>query len=475
MERVFLCFSMVLITLLAPAQLADKASHITMAELIKKEYNAQNYKAIYKVLDSDFQSKMNEKEVGDFFKFNVFDHYGTILSIDYTELKDGFHVFLVKCKNGLLDLYLACNVDEKITGMQWLPHKNDQVVPIQKNEKYVSDNPKITDWDLKLDSIVKDYMTNAQNCGITIAIYQNKKVMYYNYGETKRGTNQLPNNKTIYEIGSISKTFTGILLARAVTDKKVKLNDPVKKYLGEDYKNLAYKDKDIELVHLANHTARVDRVPFNLAMQPNYSDQNPYKNYSKQMVYAYMKQMQPDAFPGTKNEYSNLGMALLGIIEEKVYNKTYEELITEYICKPLDMPDTKITLNDDELKRFATGYAQDGTETPHWDLGDLAGCGGIRSTAEDMLKYARANLEETNPVLKLSHVSTYKDDKNNVALAWQLATTKKGNELIWHNGRTAGFTSFCGIIQSKDLCVVVLSNSGNPVDQIAIGIMKLLQ
>ena len=139
------------------------------------------------------------------------------------------------------------------------------------------------------------------------------------------------------------------------------------------------------------------------------------------------------------------------------------------------MPDTKINLNDDQTKRFATGYDSNGNETPHWDLGDLAGCGGIRSTADDMLKFARANLEETDPVLKLSHASTYKDDRNNVALAWQLATTNKGNELIWHNGRTAGFTSFCGIIKNRDLAVVVLSNSGNPVDQIAIGIMRLLQ
>ena len=73
MKRIFLCFSMLLVAFLASAQLADKASHIAMAELIKKEYNAQNYKAIYKVLDKDFQSKMNEKEIGDFFKFNVFD------------------------------------------------------------------------------------------------------------------------------------------------------------------------------------------------------------------------------------------------------------------------------------------------------------------------------------------------------------------------------------------------------------------
>lgn len=342
----------------------------------------------------------------------------------------------------------------------------------------VTETPAINDsvaifWQTKVDSVVKAFITNTVNCGVSIAVYQNKKVSYYNYGEVKRGSKQAPTNKTIYEIGSISKTFTGILFAQAITEKKLNPNDQVKNHLGEGFDNLAYKDKPIELVHLANHSGRVHRVPFNLMAQPKYNESNPYKNYSKEMVYAYVKLMKPDTFPGVKSEYSNLGMALLGIIEEKTYGKTYEELITEYICKPLEMSDTKINVTD--TLRFAKGYDGGGNLTPYWDLGDLAGAGGIRSTSEDMMKYARANLEETNPAFKLSHQTTFNDGKNHVALAWHITTTKKGNELIWHNGRTAGFSSFCGFIKSKDVAVVVLGNSGNPVDQIAIGILKLLQ
>lgn len=335
--------------------------------------------------------------------------------------------------------------------------------------------PKAGFMDSKMDSIVKSFMDNPANCGLSIAVYHDKKVSYYNYGSIKRGTKQLPGNKTIYEIGSISKTFTGILFAQAINDQKLNLNDPVKKHLGEDYKNLSYNGKNIELVHLANHTSRVHRIPFDLEAQPDYDASNPYKNYNKDMVFAYIQKLKPDTFPGIKNEYSNLGMGLLGIIETKTYNKTYGELITEYICKPLAMNDTKITIEGPDTNRFATGYGIDGSQAHHWDLGDLAGAGGIRSTTEDMMKYMIANLEETNPAFKLSHQSTFKDEKNNVALAWQIATTKKGNELIWHNGRTAGFGSFCGFIKNKGIAVVVLGNSGNPVDQIAIGILKLLQ
>lgn len=329
--------------------------------------------------------------------------------------------------------------------------------------------------DSKMDSIVKNFMENRANCGLSIAVYRDKKVSYYNYGTINKGAKQQPDQKTIYEIGSISKTFTGILFAQAINDQKLNQHDPVKKHLGENYKNLSFNGKNIELVHLANHTSRVHRIPFDLISQPNYNESNPYKNYNKNMVFAYMQKLKPDTFPGIKNEYSNLGMALLGIIEEKVYTKTYEELITDYICKPLGMTDTKVTLSNLDTARFATGYNFDGSPAQHWELGDLAGAGGIRSTTEDMMKYMVANLEENNPAFKLSHQSTFKDEKNNVALAWQITTTKKGNELIWHNGRTAGFGSFCGFIKSKDVAVVVLGNSGNPVDQIAIGILKLLQ
>jgi CubicO group peptidase (beta-lactamase class C family) len=476
MQRLFLCFS-ILFTVFLQGQTDAKAKYVELASRIQKEYNSQNYRSIYKMMDKEFQKQMNEKELGDFFRFNLRDVYGDISGITFVEMKEGLYVFLVDCRNGKLDLALGKDANDKINAMQWLPHKEEIVsVPaIKGTTKYNSDNPKATPFDLKIDSIASNYMNNPANCGLSIAVYSDKQVKYYNYGEVKRGANTLPDKTTLYEIGSVSKTFTGILFAQAILDKKLGMNDPVKKHLGEGYEKLAYKGKNIELVHLANHSGRIHRIPFNLMSQPGYDPKDPYKNYSREMVYDYMKKMEPDTFPGVKNEYSNLGMALLAIIEEKTYGKSFEELVTEYICRPADMKSTKILLNEEEKKRFASGYDTDGKETPHWELGALAGAGGIRSTPEDMMKYAKANLEETIPAFKLSHSTTFNNGRDQVGMAWQIAITKKGNELIWHNGRTAGFSSFCGFIKSKDAAVVVLSNSGNPVDPLAIGILKLLQ
>jgi CubicO group peptidase (beta-lactamase class C family) len=455
----------------------EKIKYLELASKLQKEYNSQNYKAIHKMMDKEFQKQLNEKELADFFKFNVRDVYGDVLSMNFIEVKEGLYVFLADCKNGKLDLILGKDANDKISTMQWTPHKDEvvSVPPIKGEVKYNTDNPKASAFDLKIDSVVINFMSNPDNCGLSIAVYSDKQIRYYNYGDVKRGVNQLPSKNTIYEIGSVSKTFTGILFAQAINDKKLGMNDPVKKHLGNGYDNLAYKGKDIELVHLVNHSGRIHRIPFNLMAQPGYDQGNPYKNYSKEMVLDYMKLMTPDTFPGVKNEYSNLGMGLLGIIEEKVYGKTYEELITEFICKPAGMTSTKLVLNEEENKRFATGYDMSGKEASHWDLGALAGAGGIRSTPEDMIHYAKANLEETIPAFKLSHLTTFNNGRDQVAMGWHIVITKKGNEMIWHNGRTGGFSSFCAFIKSKEVAVVVLSNSGNPVDPVAIGILKLLQ
>lgn len=476
MKRIICLFILCVYSIKYDAQIASRTIHDKVTAQLLKEYNSVNFKGIYKLLDLNFKKSISEKELSDFFNYNLYNPYGLINNIIFSEFKKEYYVYLVDCKNGKLDLNLCCNQEGKISSMQWLPHQDViSEVPLLKDGQFNSDNPKAQQWDLKVDSVVAVYMRNSSNCGLSIALCINNELSFYNYGEVKRGNNQLPDKKTIYEIGSVSKTFTGLLLAQAVNDKKVNLNDPVKKYIHLTGNNLSYKGKEVELIHLANHSSRVHRMPADLAQQINYNPLNPYATYSKEMVLKYVSNMVIDTFPGIKNEYSNLGMGLLGIILESVYAKSYEELISEFICKPLDMPDTRIVLNDEQKSRFATGYNSEGNETPYWELGGIPGAGGIRSTTQDMIKFIQANLNEVNPAIKLSHYSTFNDGKDNIALAWHLFTTKKGNQLIWHNGRTAGFSSFCGFIKSKNIGIVILGNSGNPVDQVALGLLKLLQ
>jgi CubicO group peptidase (beta-lactamase class C family) len=343
-----------------------------------------------------------------------------------------------------------------------------------KRLSYLTDNKMITGLDSLVERTVVDFMQSPQNCGLSIGIIKDSATYFYNYGETKRNNKNLPDKNSIYEIGSISKTFCGIILAYAVGEGKIKLEDDIRKYLPEHYSNLEMNKQFIQIKHLANHTSGLPRLPDNLKEQPDFNILNPYKNYTKSMAFEFLQTVKLAHEPGDVCEYSNFGMALLGMILEKVYGKSFEEIIKEKICHPNNMNSTLVNLNQEQLKLLTDGHNVAGLSTPHWDLGSLVSAGGIKSTTSDMINYMRYNINEFDAAVKLSHRSTYSNGSN-VALAWHIIKTKLGNELVWHNGATFGYSSFCGFIKEKKCALVVLSNSSTNVDQIGISIFKILQ
>ena len=139
------------------------------------------------------------------------------------------------------------------------------------------------------------------------------------------------------------------------------------------------------------------------------------------------------------------------------------------------MKATYINVPTDQLTNFAKGYNQQGQETPYWDLGDQVGAGGIKSTIDDMIIYLKENSSEASIESKMTHDIQFKNSKEAIGLAWFVQKTNSGNTLVWHNGGTYGFTSFCGFVKEKKCGVVVLSNSGTGVDEIAINILRYLQ
>ena len=343
-----------------------------------------------------------------------------------------------------------------------------------KRTSYLSDNPRWSVLDMRIDSIIKSFMQSPQNCGISVGISIGGINSFYNYGEIKRGSKAMPDQNTLYEIGSISKTFCGLLLANAVVEKKIKLNDDIRKYLPGKYPDLVLNKKPILIKHLANHTSGLPRIPENMLSQPDFDSLNPYKHYTKQMMFNYLKVVKLTSEPGTICDYSNLGMALLGIILEGIYDRSFDDLVKEKICSKNQMMNTGIAMLPGKENQLADGYNEDGVNTPHWDLGIFSAAGGIRSSTEDMIKYLNYNLNEQDTVTKLAHEVTY-TGRETVALSWFIKKTKQGNMLTWHNGGTYGFSSFSGFIKEKNCSVIILSNSGTNVDYIGIAILNYLQ
>lgn len=443
-----------------------------MASRFLNYYNEKKYDEIYSLLSPSFKNEMAAKEFGNFLGNDVFISYSTFEKFNFHKDGSDHSQFLGQFKNGELLIKLNVNDQNQIDLLQLLPYES---VPKTKITDYLSDNKKSTSMDSLVDKMVSNYMQSPQNCGLSIALYKDGREYFYNYGEIKRNTKSIPSANTIYEIGSVSKVFCGVLLAKAIAEKKVKATDDIRLYLPEGkYKNLESRDNYIQLIHLANHTSGLPRIPEDIELQPDYDPLNPYKNYNKEMVLNYLQTITLSTEPGKVCEYSNLGMGLLGIILEKVYNRPFEELVKEKICKPLNMTGTAIKLNEAQQPLFATGYNSLGKETPHWELPDITAAGGIRSTPKDMLVFLEQNIEEKDEALKLSHQLTFTTG-NTIGMAWHMFKTKQGNTLTWHNGATFGSTTFCGFIKEKNCAVVVLSNSGMAVDPIALSILKFLQ
>lgn len=450
---------------------AQNDPYATVTDQMMKTYNGKKYKGFYDLLSAGFKAQQSEKEISGFLQ-ELYGQYGNMKSITFRKEQAPFRHYQTVFEKGELELMLACNEKKEIEGLSFQPYAERPDL----KKGIISDNPKQSAFDLEVDSLAVAYLSRPENASLSIGILKNGKTVFYHYGETRKGTGTLPSNRSIYEIGSISKSFTGILLAKAIEEQKVKADDDIRSYLPKSCQNLAYKQTPITLVQLANHTSGIPRLPENLTGQKNFDEKDPYRHYTKELLFNYLGKLKLKTMPGTVSEYSNTGMALLGVILEAVYGKSYEALVKEKITEPLHMAHTYQEVPAAEQPQFCTGYDDQGHETPYWNLGDIPGCGGLRSTPEDMMLYLQANSEEKEPAVKLSHATTFQSGKyNSLGMAWHKQQNLSGDELIWHNGATYGFSSFMGFYKGKNCGVIVLSNSGNTVDGLAIGILKALK
>lgn len=304
------------------------------------------------------------------------------------------------------------------------------------------------------------------NAGIVVGVSDDSGTHFYSYGVKSKETKEAVDKNTVFEIGSISKTFTGIILAERVLNGEMSLDDPIQKYLPESVKIPMHNGESIKLVDIANHTSALPRMPTNFnPADPN----NPYADYTEDLLYEFLNGVELTRDIGSQYEYSNLAMGLLGYTLAKTKNMDYDDLMVETIAKPLGMKDTRVRLTPDMKKQLAKGHNLY-EEVSNWDLAPtMAGAGGIRSTAVDMLKYLEANMGKKKtdllPAMQLSHQKTTSDLATEVGLAWHISKTD-GMEVVAHGGATGGYRAFAGFIKGGNKAVVVLTNSNASIDDI---------
>src|SRR6266700_1249334 len=221
--------------------------------------------------------------------------------------------------------------------------------------------------------------------GLSIGVLKGGKAYTYNYGTIDKGVQRQPAADTLYPIASVTKTFTGTLLATAVLEGKVKFDDDVRKYLDGNYPNLEFQRHPIRLEHLVNHNSG---LPFNLPDIPeNRPPFPPVSASTKQMLDKYTRKdflgdlhkVEIKTMPGEKFSYSNSAAVLLSIVMERVYGMPYEEIVKQKVATPLGMQDTTMTVTDEQAKRLAKGYDEKGSIVPY-PLDMLLGAGALKST-----------------------------------------------------------------------------------------------
>ncbi|MEX2232102.1 MAG: serine hydrolase [Cyclobacteriaceae bacterium] len=319
---------------------------------------------------------------------------------------------------------------------------------------------------------IKLRVDNGINTGIVVGIIDGDETEFYSYGVKSLDSHEPVDEHSVFEIGSITKTFTGIILADMVIKGKMNLDDPLQKYLPEGVTAPTRNGASIKLVQLSNHTSSLPRMPGNF--NP-VNPANPFVDYSEEQLYDFLENYVLPRDIGSQYEYSNYAAGLLGHIMARTQGKTYEQLMIEVIASPLGLPNTRITLTPSMKKNLAMGH-QDGVQVENWDITTLAGAGAIRSTAVDLLKYVSANMGKVKsklyPAMQLSHKNSRAADASPiVGLGWHTTVTP-GLQLIWHNGGTGGYRTFAGFIRGGGRGVVVLSNSTVSIDDIGLHLLN---
>ncbi|GAB3798943.1 serine hydrolase domain-containing protein [Spirosoma humi] len=320
------------------------------------------------------------------------------------------------------------------------------------------------------------FVQEKNHVGLSIGIVRNGTKSFYNFGTTEKGKHQLPTENTIYEIGSISKTFGSLLLARAVLDKRARLDDDIRQYLGGDYPNLAYEGKPIRLVNLTNWTSELpDNFPDNpdVYKQAN-PDSIPYliikglTGYTKPDFFNDLHKVTLKAAPGQHLRHSNVAAQLLGYILENIYQMPYGELVNTQIERMLAMRSSSVS--EPASAQFAIGYNGSGVQMPAFTLQAMQAAGGLRYSAADLLKYAAYQLDERNRAVKLSHQLTWGDvDGQAFGLNWFLHKTIDSKRQVEHSGGTFGFASYCDLYPDQKTALVLFANNSDQTTQGQLG------
>ena len=316
--------------------------------------------------------------------------------------------------------------------------------------------------DAAIRELARAWLADNNGVGLSIGVFVDGQRRFYNLGATQLDGGNPPTKDTIYEIGAISKTITGQLLARAVVEGRAALDDTAEKYLDEPYPNLANGGEKIRLIHLANMTSQLaDNIPdiTQVRAAPGESlvraRMKVFSKYTRSEFLRQLHRVAPRMTPGGDPSHSNVASVLLGVVLEKIYQEQFEKILIREIEKPLRMGSG----TQPSVKLLARGYSKEGEELPQFIAPMSWASVALRYSADDLLKFASWQVVERDASVKFAHQPTWRtpDGKLGVAFYWLIGESPQGRRLQYSGG-TDGFTSVCDLYPDKGIAVVLLSN-----------------
>ncbi len=324
----------------------------------------------------------------------------------------------------------------------------------------------------QVDQLAARFLGQGTNSGLAIAIVERDpgtgqlESIMLEYGKTSKVDGQPVTPDTVFEIGSITKVFTGILLAQQVDSGSVQLGDSIQNYLPEGIEAPEYNDIPISVEDLATHRSGLPR-DIGTDSVPD--------------MYGWLNGYHLDRAPGAAYSYSNLGYALLGDILARLTGTDFNTLEYQSVSQPLGLSDTDVSLNADQTSRLAQGYAYDGSPAQSMpESGASSSAGYMRSTIRDMLHFLIDNMQaDSTPLsdsIKEAQVLQAEGPEagTGVGLGWEIDQPGTANERLYKGGRTYGFTSYISFMRDGSSGFVLLANGmyGDTLAPRILGIVK---
>ncbi len=327
---------------------------------------------------------------------------------------------------------------------------------------------RLEDWAKRTQTALEARVKGQPKLGLVVGLVDPKGTRLLAAGRAR------PDPTRLFEIGSVSKVFTGLCLGVAVSRNQVKLDDPVTKYLPPDLRPISPQAHKVTLLDLVTHTSGLPTMPDNL----NYTDsRQPYADYGEKELLAYLKKAAGLGKGRGKFNYSNPGSGLLGYALARRAGTSYPELVRREVCEPLGLEHTGVELPPELMARLAPGHNAAGQPMAPWVFGVLAGCGALKSTPADLMRFVAANLGLVKtplaPVLALAQKPQRQGPGPpvKVGLGWMVLNLG-GRTLVFHDGGTGGHRAFVGLDPEPGRGVVVLCNTSVDVSDLGLHLLE---